>query len=45
MTHEDRIPAQLLSRAAEVFGSEDKAGRWLSRTHHALDGRNPAEAA
>lgn len=45
MTHEDRVPARLLGRAAKVSASEGKAGRWLTRTHHPLDGRNPAEAA
>lgn len=39
------IPEFLLNRAGEVFGAAEKARRWLTRPHHSLDGRSPAEAA
>ena len=35
--------AEVVSRAADIFGSEDEARRWLVRPAMALDGRRPLD--
>ncbi len=35
--------AEILSRATEVFGSQEEAERWLDRPATGLDGRRPIE--
>lgn len=36
---------RLLSRAEEVFGSQEKAAWWMNEPNAALDGREPVEVA
>jgi putative toxin-antitoxin system antitoxin component (TIGR02293 family) len=45
MSESDELPRPLLQRAIQVFDSEPKARRWLTRPHHLLDGSTPAAAA
>jgi len=36
---------RLLSRAEEIFGSQEKAAWWMKQPNAALDGREPVEVA
>lgn len=36
---------RLLSRAEEIFGSQEKAAWWMNEPNAALDGREPVEVA